>query len=136
MSIEKIARIVKRKGQWCVIGHKKDKSGKYRNFGCYDSEKEAKERLGQIYAFKHKKALLLNIMTTAADRLESKGIIHIADVVDQCTEEIATGNVCDKTAIKLMKVVNLLEKRGEFDLAEQIDSVIPEILDKSFNCEE
>lgn len=136
MSIEKIARIVKRKGKYCVIGHKRDKSGKYRNFGCYDTEKEAKERLGQIYAFKNKKALLLNIMTIASDRLERKGIIHIADVVDQCTEEIAIGSTNEKTAIKLMKVVNMLEKRGEFELAEQIDSVIPEILDKSLNCEE
>lgn len=129
MSIEKEARIVKRKGKYCVVGHRKDKSGKHRNFGCYDSEKEAKERLGQIYAFKHRKALLLNIMTTASDRLEQKGIIHLADVVDQCAEEIAIESANESTAIKIMKVVNLLERRGEYDLAEQLDAVIPEIFD-------
>ena len=135
MSIEKEAMIVKRKGKYCVIGHHKDKGGKRRNFGCYDTKDAAKKRLGQIFMFKHKKALLLNIMTIAAERLETKNIIHIADVVDQCTEEIASNVAGEKTAIKLMKVVNLLEKRGEFALAEQIDSVIPEILDKSFDYE-
>ncbi|MFA5048472.1 MAG: hypothetical protein WC516_05625 [Patescibacteria group bacterium] len=136
MSIEKIAVIVKRKNKWCVLSHKRDKDGKRRGFGCYDSKEKATKRLQQLQFFKHRKAILLNIMTTAVDRLESKGIIHIADVVDLCTEEIAAGAAGEKTAIKLMKVVNLLEKNGEFDLAEQIDFVIPEILDKSFNCEE
>lgn len=135
MSIEKVAKIVKRKGKYCVVGHKKDKNGKHRNFGCYDSMEEAKKRLGQIFMFKHKKAFFLNIMTTASDRLENKGIIHIADVINQCTEEFATNVAGEKTAIKLMKVVNLLEKRGEFDIAEQIDSIIPEILDKSLGDE-
>lgn len=136
MSIEKMAVIVKRKNKWCIRSHKKDKNGKYKMLGCFETKEEAEKHLKQIYFFKNKKALLLNIMTITSDRLERKGIIHIADVVDQCTEEIATGSTNEKTAIKLMKVVNMLEKKGEFELAEQIDSVIPEILDKSLNCEE
>lgn len=127
--------IVKRKGKYCVVGHKKSKDGKHRNFGCYKSKAEAKKRLGEIFMFKHRKALLLNIMTTASDRLERKGIIHMADVIDKCAEEIATDNAGEPTALKIMKVVNLLERRGEFELAEQLDAVIPEILDKSIDEE-
>ena len=70
-------------------------------------------------------------MTTASDRLERKSLIHIADVVDKCAEEIATDAADETTAIKLMKIANMLERRGEFELAEQIDAIIPEILDKS-----
>lgn len=127
----KEAKIVKRKGKWCVLSHKKDKNGKYRNFGCYDTEKEAKTRLGQIFMFKNKRALLLNIMINAADRIQEKGIIHIADIINQCAEEVATENENETTAIKIMKIVNALEKRKEFKLAEELDAIIPEILDKN-----
>ena len=128
MAIQKEARIVKRKGEYCVIGHKKTKSGKYRNFGCYGSKEEAKKRLGQIYAFKHAKVLLLNIITSVSDELESKGIIHLADAVISCGEDIAAEIFNESTAIRFGKVINLLEKKGEGALAEQLDVIIPEIL--------
>lgn len=128
MSIEKEARIVKRKGKYCVIGHKKTKGDKYRNFGCYDSKKEAKKRLGQIYAFKHKKALLLNIITSVSDELENKGIIHLADAVINCGEDIVAEDFSEHIAIKFGKIVGLLEKKGESVLAEQLDAIVPEIL--------
>jgi len=127
MSIQKEARIVKRKGEYCVVGHKKTK-GKYRNFGCYKSKEEAKKRLGQIYAFKHKKALLLNIITSVSDELENKGIIHLADAVINCGEDVAAENFSEQAAMRLGKVIGLLEKKGESRLAEQLDTIIPEIL--------
>lgn len=129
--INKEARIVKRKGKWCVIGHKKDKSGKYRNFGCFPDKGSAKARLGQIYMFKHKKASMINVMTNASDKLQDKGAYHIADAIIKCAEEVITETLNENTAIALMKIVNILEKKGEFDLAEQLDSIIPEILDKN-----
>jgi hypothetical protein len=128
MTIQKEARIVKRKGKYCVVGHKKTKGGKYRNFGCYESQAEAKKRLGQIYAFKHKKALLLNIVTSVSDELVNKGIIHLADAVINCGEDIAAEDFSENTAIKFGKVTGLLEKKGEGELAEQLDAIIPEIL--------
>ncbi|MDI6892944.1 MAG: hypothetical protein QMD08_08210 [Actinomycetota bacterium] len=45
--------IVKRGKEWCVISHRTGK-----NLGCYPTEKEAKERLGQIWAWKRRNALL------------------------------------------------------------------------------
>lgn len=38
--------------KWCVIGHKKTKTGKKRKFGCYTSKAAAHKRLGQIEYFK------------------------------------------------------------------------------------
>ena len=43
--------ITKKDGKWCVISHK-DKDPQ-KTFGCYDTEKEAKDRLKQIQYFAH-----------------------------------------------------------------------------------
>ena len=126
--MKKEARIVKRKNKWCVIGHRRDKSGKYRNFGCYDTKEEAKKRLGQIYMFKHKKATIINVMTNAYDTLEKKGIIHIADAIISCAESIALESPKSNIVLRLEKIVNLLNSKGETKVAEQIDFLIPEVL--------
>lgn len=130
MTLEKIAIVVKRKNKYCVLSHKKDKNGKRKNFGCYDTKDEANERLQQIHFFKNKKSVLLNIMLFVAGKLEDKNLFHIYDVVNQCAEEIATSSINEGTAIKLMKVANLLENHSEYELADHIDSIIPEILEK------
>ena len=131
MAIVKIAKIVKRRGKWCVVSHKKDKNGKYRNMGCYSSKEEATKRLSQIYMFKHKKALLINVMTTTSDQLFDKGFIHLADVVNTCNEEFATGIAGEQTAFKLMKLANILEAKHEFQLAETINGLMVEMLEKN-----
>ena len=133
MAIVKIAVIVKRKNKWCIRSHKKDKDGKYKMLGCFDTKEKAKKHLKQIYFFKHKKAMLLNMMTDVIDKIESKGFYHIADAINICMEAFATNKADEQTAIKLMKIANILEKKGEFELNEQIDSVIPYIFDKSFD---
>ena len=126
--IKKEAKIVKRKNKWCVIGHKRDKSGKYRNFGCYDTKEEAKKRLGQIHAFKSAKITILNIMTVASDTLEKKGMIHIADAVVKCAESVAVEDSKNDTVIRLAKIVSLLKTKRENKIAEQLDVLIPEVL--------
>ena len=131
--IIKIARIVKRKGKWCVIGHKKTKGreGKrrqYRNFGCYKSKDEAKKRLGQIYMFKSKKAELLETLIQVSDQLDKRGIIHIADALTGCIESIASENSENQSVIKLGKIICLLKKKGENELAEAVDNLLPDVL--------
>ena len=128
MSIEKEAKIVKRKGKYCVVGHKKDKSGHYRNFGCYDSKEEAKKRLGQIYAFKYKKSEVIDILHEVSGILYDRGIIHIADALVGCIESVVHEDSRDNLAIKLGKIVSLLKKRSETELAEKIDFLLPEVL--------
>ncbi len=125
--IKKVARVVKRKDKWCVIGHRKVK-GEYRSFGCYDTEDEANKRLGQIYAFKNKKATILNIMTNISDNLAKKGMIHIADAIICCAESVAVESSRNNIVIGLGKIVKLLESKGENRIAEQMDILIPEIL--------
>jgi hypothetical protein len=126
--IIKVARIVKIKNKYCVKSHKRDKNGKYRNFGCYDTKEEAKERLGQIYMFKHKKAELFDTIINISDELENKGMIHIADALAGCMEAIVLENSNGNTVLKLGKIINLLHKKGEVDIAEKIDAILPDML--------
>jgi len=124
----KEARIVKRKGKWCVIGHKKDKTGKYRNFGCYDSKEEATKRLGQIYAFKHKKGEVIDTLHQVSGVLYEQGIIHVADALIGCINSIIRGEPKNFVAVKLGKIIALMQKKGQNDLSEQLESLLPEVL--------
>lgn len=132
MSITKLARIVKRKKKgkttYCVIGHRKTK-GKYRNFGCYSSEAAAKKRLGQIYAFKGRKASILYSITSISEALETKGMVHIADAINNCAEYFISDNSKEDCVIGLGKVASLLESKGEAELSERIDALVPEVLE-------
>jgi hypothetical protein len=128
LGIKKIAKIVKRKNKWCVISHRKGKDGKYRNFGCYESKEDAKKRLGQIFMFKHKKAELIDTIIEVSDEINKKGMFHISDVLAGCIEAIALENTQGNTVIKLGKIISLLHKKGELDVAERLDLMLPEIL--------
>lgn len=126
--IKKVAKIVKRKGKYCVVGHKKDKGGKNRNFGCYDTKEEAQKRLGQIYMFKHKKAELLDTIIEVSDELSDKGMFHISDALAGCMEAVALENMENNTVLRLGKIVSILQKKGEAEIAERIDAMLPELL--------
>lgn len=126
--IKKTAKIIKENNRYCVIGHKKQKNGKYKNFGCYDNKKEADDRLSQIFDFQNKKSIILNILTNTSDFLEKKGMIHISDAIIGCAESIALESSNKNIAIRLKKISNLLENKGEMRLSEQLDYLIPEIL--------
>lgn len=128
MTLTKTAKIVKRKNEWCVIGHKRDKSGKYRNFGCYESKEKAEERLGQIQMFKRKKAAILEGIIEVSDELTSHGLYHLTDVLTSCLEAIATERVEGNTILKMGKIINALQKKGELECAEKIDAMLPDVL--------
>lgn len=124
-------RHVKGKG-WCVFGHKKTEGGKRRNFGCYDTKEKAKKRLGQIYFFKGRGAL--DGIVEIADALDGKGLLHFADALMECLETVVAVSLGDSGAgysasVKMGKIANLLEKRGELELAERLDGIVPDILD-------
>jgi hypothetical protein len=123
----KLAFIKKVKGKgWCVFSHKAKK-----NFGCYKTKAEAKKRLGQIYFFKGRGAL--DGMVTIADILDKKGMLHLSDAVTDCLEYIVSMALGGETenhpaSIKLGKVSSLLESKGEFELAEELDCILPDIM--------
>lgn len=77
-------------GQYRLYSRKKDKSGKRRNLGTFDSLKKAKEREKQVQFFKHhadtpetldKQTKMLLDLSDIAQYLESAGFIEEADVL-------------------------------------------------------
>lgn len=136
MGIKKMAKIVQRKDEWCIVGHKKIKAGKYQEFGCYPNKDDAIARLEQIKRFKSKKAELLKTLAKVTDDLDSRGIIHIADALTGCIESIAHEELEGQSVVKLGKIVCLLEKKGERALAEAINNMLPDVLKlKCVDCE-
>lgn len=127
--IVKLAVVRKIKGKgYCVIGHKKTKGGKRRNFGCYPTRAEAKKRLGQIQAFKHKKAEMLDAIIVMSDELNDHGMFHISDALTGCMEAIALEHIDNGTVLKLGKIAGILQKKGESEIAERIDAMLPDLL--------
>ena len=116
------AKIVKRKDKWCVVGKG------IKNFGCYDSKDEAKERLEQIYAFKHRKGEVIEILHSVSGDLYNDGIIHIADALTNCINSIIKEENKELIATKLGKIVTLLHKKGKILISEKIESLLPEVL--------
>ncbi len=137
-TIIKLAFIRKIKGKgWCVIGHTKTKSGKRRNFGCYKTQAEAKKRLSQIYFFKGRGAL--DGLVGIADDLDRRGMLHFADAIMDCLERIVAASLGESVerpaSVTIGKVAGLLEKKGEAQLAERLDAILPAILDVECGAE-
>lgn len=123
--IEKFAKVVKRKNKWCIQSHK---TGKIIPGTCYDTKEKATKRLQQMSYWKHKKGELLKSLTEISDDVDRLGLLHVADVISNCIEIIANGTLNNQTAIKIGKVVNLLQKKGHQDLSERLDSLLPDIV--------
>jgi len=124
----KEARILKRKGKYCVVGHKKNKSGNYHSFGCYNTKEEAEGRLNQVRKFKHIKSSIISTMHEISGVLYERGIIHVADALTNCINCIIQNDSREQIATKLGKIIPLLQKRGEGSLTERLEQLIPEIL--------
>lgn len=126
-NIIKEARIVKRKDKWCIISHKKDKNGHYRNYGCYSSKDAAKKRLGQLYFFK--KNGMIDIIINVANELDKRGKLYLSDKISECLEELLNNYSGElRVSTKFAYIMQELKKEGQLKLNHQIDSIIPDIV--------
>ena len=65
--------IVKQGSQWCVKSKKKNRQGRRKNLGCYDSRTGAERRLDQVEYFKHaKESLEQNIRSANVGSYENQ----------------------------------------------------------------
>lgn len=132
MDIVKLAKVVKRKNKWCIQSHK---TGKILPGTCYDTKAEATKRLQQIGFWKHKKGALLTALSDVSNEVDKTGLLHMADAITDCIDIVSRNAVDDSAVVRLGKIVNLLQKKSEQELAEQLDALLPEVLSmKSCDC--
>lgn len=123
----KHTKIIKRKKQWCIISHCKDKQGNYRNFGYYDTKEEAQKRLGQLYFFRKQGAI--DTIISVANELDKRGKLHLSDKVSECLKELLDNYSGElKISGKFAEIMYDLKREGQLKLNYQIDSLIPDIV--------
>lgn len=75
-----------------------------------------------------KKSDLLDKMADICDNIDLYGDIYLGDVMSDCMSAITADSLI-AAPFQLRKLGNLLDKRGLFDLAEDVDSLLPDILE-------
>jgi len=82
----------------------------------------------KIQYYKHAAENIITEMHRVSGELRNKGIIHIADAVTNCIASVMRNCSQDENAIRLGKVITLLQKKGEANLSERLDAILPDII--------
>jgi hypothetical protein len=133
--IVKIAILQKKKNkktnkmEWCLLSKKRP----HRVLKWFGSKKPSKERYleeeRRVQFFKHKRGEIIEKLNLIAGELNNMGMIHLADSLTDCVDAIASEKEKQhQVPIKLGKVANILDHKGEYVLAEQLDEILPELL--------
>lgn len=132
--LEKIAILKKKlnkeknKTEWALVS-KKNPSKVLKWFGARKpSDKRVHEEEKRIQHFKHATENIITEMHMVSGDLREKGIIHIADAVTNCVSSVVRNFPQDENAIRLGKVITLLHKKGESNLAERLSALLPDII--------
>lgn len=102
--------------KWCVVGHKKTKSGKKRKFGCYTSKAAAHKRLGQIEYFKKNESKELNEFNAGS----SGGVSGFAGPFDNLEQEGSNVNYTSLQSRYGHSGASLSGKRDDLDEIENL----------------
>jgi len=132
--IEKIAILRKKynkntkKTEWALLSRAKPhKVLKW--FGAQKpSQKRITEEEKRIQYFKNAAENIITEMHKVSGDLRHKGIVHIADAVTNCITSVIRNLSQDENAIRLGKIIALLQKKGEANLAERLDALLPDII--------
>jgi hypothetical protein len=132
--MDKIALLKKKynkktkKTEWALVS----KSRPHRILRWFGARKPSKERVHEeekrIQHFKHAAQNIIDEMRYVSNELKNKGIVHIADAIDNCTSYIVYDYPQDENATRISKVITLLQKKGEFNLSDQLDALLPDII--------
>jgi hypothetical protein len=133
-TINKIAILKKKdnkktkKQEWALVS----KSKPSKVLVWFGTRKPSKQRVNKeekrVQFFKHQGEEVINNIHKVSSELYEKGIIHIADVLVGCIESLIKTSSRKNCAIKLGKIIHLLQKKGEADIAERLDSILPDVL--------
>lgn len=132
--IEKIAMLRKKynketkKTEWALLSRSKP-NRVLKWFGARKpSNKNVVEEEKRIQYFKNAASNIITEMHEVSGDLRNKGIIHIADAVTNCIASVVRNFPQEENAIRLGKIIALLQKKGEANLAERLDALLPDII--------
>lgn len=71
---------------------------------------------------------LLEKMADVCDMIDAQSDMYLGDIMSDCMEAVSANNFVT-APLQLRKLGNILDKRGLFDLAEEVDALLPDILE-------
>lgn len=126
--LRKKRREDKNRIEWALISRSKPQ----KVLKWFGTKKPSAERVqkeeNRIQWFKHKGEEIINEIHKVSGVLYERGIIHIADALIGCIESMVNQEPQDKNAIRLGRIINLLQKKGESEVAEVLDALLPDVL--------
>lgn len=132
--LEKIALLRKKynkktkKTEWALLSRSKPHEV-LKWFGARKpSEKRVNKEERRIQYFKHAAENIITEMHCVSGELRKRGVIHIADAVTNCILSIVRNFPQDENAIRLGKIITILQKKGDAVLSERLDALLPDII--------
>jgi len=62
------------------------------------------------------------------DKMDKTGNIYLADALTTCMEHMFKENI-KKATVELRQIADILDKNGEYEIADNIDELLPKILE-------
>lgn len=130
----KVSKLVQRKNkntnrkEWALISRNKP----YRVLKWFGTAKPTKEEVlkeeKRVQWFKHNGEQIIGKIHKVAGSLYGKNLIHIADALIICIQNLVLGELQEKNSIKISKLINMLNKRGEVEASEKLSDVLLDVL--------
>lgn len=99
-----------------------------KKIGPFSSKKEAENRLKQILSCQQTKSDTIELIESLSTTIKKKGMVHISDALVSCASLISSEASKDNIIIGLCKIISLLRNKGENDISEKLNNIIPDIL--------
>jgi len=120
------------KKEWALVS-KSEPSRVLKLFGTKKPTKdEVLKEERRVQWFKSRGEEIVKKIQKISSDLYDKGIIHLADALTVCTESLFEDSK-EQNVLKLSKIINLLNKKGESSYVESLSSLIPDILELDRN---
>jgi hypothetical protein len=132
--IEKVALLRKKynkktkKTEWALLSRSKPHRVLKWFGGRKPSAKRVQKEEKRIQYYKHAAENIITEMHKVSGELRARGVIHIADAVTNCILSIVRNFPQDENAVRLGKIIAILQKKGAANLSERLDALLPDII--------
>ena len=114
-------KIIKRKDKFYIVN-------KNKKLECFGTKEDAEYRLEQLIASELKRSNIIEVFNKVSNKLKKKGMIHISDALISCSNLVLSETPNDVIIIDLCRTIGVLRNKGEDELSEQLNFLLPDIL--------